>query len=56
MLLPRLLDHFGIVMLTAGPDHIVFAMLATLWLLEVLSTSLSCLTKRGMQWNLPPTY
>lgn len=37
-LLPRLLDHFGSVMLPASPSHYVLAMLAGLWLLEVMFT------------------
>lgn len=52
-LLPRLLDHFGSVMLTAGPDHLVWAMLATQWLLEVMSTWVSCVQRRVMLWHLP---
>lgn len=35
VLLPRLLDKFGSVVLTASHDHLVFAMLATLWHLEL---------------------
>lgn len=53
MLLPRQLDHFGSVMLSAGPDHIVFALLATIWLLEFVSTWLASFTHRGILWNLP---
>lgn len=53
VLLPRLLDHFGSVVFTASHDGLVLAMLATLWLLEVMSTWVACVQVRRMLWHLP---
>lgn len=43
-------------MLTAGPDHVRFVMLAAFWLLAVVSTCLACFTQRGVLWHLPATH
>lgn len=53
-LLPRLVAHFGSVMLTARPDHVVLATLATQWLFEVLSTWVACVQRRKKVWYLLP--
>lgn len=55
VLLPQVVDHFGSVMMARGPTDMVWAMFATHWLLEVVSTWLGCVSIRGMLWRLSPT-
>lgn len=48
VLLPRVVDQFGSVLMAGGPTDMVWAMFATHWLLEVVSTWVDCVSIRGM--------